>query len=502
MLKSLFSSKGVDDSLALQVVMSNVTHGLSWIDEDLVLRATNKKFFQLLDIPEKYAAAGTRLEDIFRYNAERGEYGPGDVEKQVRERVELSSKFEAHVFERVRDDGTILRVEGYPVEEGGFITIYSDVTELRRNEKALEESNAVLTKVNAAMDETVRAALNGDYTNRVDTAGTQGEMLSLCENMNTLLEVVDKGLSETVEVVSAMSLGDLSKGIVGEYKGSFQTLKEGTNRMGAQMREITSQIAEASKAVQGATEDISRGVQDLSVRTEYQASSMEETTASMEELSTTVRQNADNAKEANKVAIAARDAASKGSEVTYEAVAAMSRIEGSSTKISEIVGLIQEIAFQTNLLALNAAVEAARAGDAGRGFAVVASEVRALAQRSGQASKDIKELILNSADEVRAGVDLVNKAGGSLEEILTSVKSVADFVSEISTASQEQAAGIDQVSQAVTSMDEIIQQNSALVDVTSSNLQAARGQMKKLQDSIAFFKDVEKTDFDDETAVA
>jgi methyl-accepting chemotaxis protein len=240
--------------------------------------------------------------------------------------------------------------------------------------------------------------------------------------------------------------------------------------------------------VRGATREIAVGINDLSARTEHQASSLEETTASMEELSATVRQNADNAQEANQVASAARSAAMAGSEVAERAVAAMSGIEDSSRKITEIVGLIQEIAFQTNLLALNASVEAARAGEAGRGFAVVANEVRALAQRAAVASKDIKELIVNSDSQVKGGVELVNQAGTSLGDIVASVKKVADFVSEIAAASGEQSSGIDQVSNAITNMDEMTQQNAALVEETTAALSSAQSQLEDLRQAVDFFK--------------
>jgi methyl-accepting chemotaxis protein len=274
----------------------------------------------------------------------------------------------------------------------------------------------------------------------------------------------------------------------GDFKGSFLQMQKDSDRMGQQMEEMVGRIAGVSTVVKTATDEISAGISDLSMRSEHQASSLEETTASMEELSATVRQNADNAQEANQVASAARDAAIAGGEVATRAVAAMGGIEDSSKKITEIVGLIQEIAFQTNLLALNASVEAARAGEAGRGFAVVANEVRALAQRAASASKDIKELITNSDNQVQEGAKLVGEAGGALDEIVTSVKKVADFVSEIASASHEQTSGIEQVSSAVTGMDEMTQQNAALVEETTGAIQSAIGQVADLQQAISFFK--------------
>jgi methyl-accepting chemotaxis protein len=239
--------------------------------------------------------------------------------------------------------------------------------------------------------------------------------------------------------------------------------------------------------VGSAASEIAAGSADLSARTEQQASSLEETAASMEELSATVRQNSENAQQANQLATTAREAADRGGRVTTQAVEAMTRIEGASQKISDIIGVIDEIAFQTNLLALNAAVEAARAGEAGKGFAVVASEVRTLAQRSAQASKEIKGLILDSGNQVKDGVKLVNAAGEALEGIVGSVKKVADIVSEIAAASAEQASGVEQVNSAVTQMDEMTQKNAALVEESAAAARSLEEQASELTRLIGFF---------------
>ncbi len=323
----------------------------------------------------------------------------------------------------------------------------------------------------------VHAASEGDFSQRLREADKNGFMADLANGMNELLDVVDHGLGQVVRVVSALAEGDLTKRMQGTHKGAFLRLKEDADRMGEQMEDMLGRIAGVTHVVKAATDEISSGVMDLSVRTEHQASSIEETTASMEELAATVRQNADNAQEANQVAAGTREAAVSGGDVANRAVKAI-----------EIVGLIQEIAFQTNLLALNASVEAARAGESGRGFAVVANEVRALAQRAASASKDIKELITNSGTQVQEGVKLVGEAGASLEEIVASVKKVADYVSEIAAASQEQTSGIDQVSGAITSMDEMTQQNASLVEEATGAIQSAVGQVEDLQAAVGFFK--------------
>ncbi|NNE24433.1 MAG: DUF3365 domain-containing protein [Rhizobiales bacterium] len=350
---------------------------------------------------------------------------------------------------------------------------------------AVEEHNRRLQR---DIDATVQAAANGDFSGRMDSSIYHGSMKDVCDGLNQLLDTVDSGVSETVEVLAGMARGDLTRRMTGHYQGSFLRLKNDANTMAEQIASIAERIAEVGSAVDQSTFEITAGVGDLSTRTEHQAASLEENTASMEELSATVKQNADNAQEANRVAVEARLAAANGGEVVHEAVQAMSRIEGSSRRITDIVGLIEEIAFQTNLLALNAAVEAARAGDAGKGFAVVANEVRGLAQRSADASKDIKDLISKSDDQVREGVELVNKAGASLGDILNSVKKVADFVSEIATASQEQSGGIDQVSRAINSMEAMTQQNGALVEETTAALQSAQAQVGDLREAVGFFR--------------
>ena len=334
----------------------------------------------------------------------------------------------------------------------------------------------------------VHAAGEGDFTRRLDLADKQGFLRDLGKGMNDLTETVDRGLSETVRMMSALAKGDLTQRVTGDFKGSFLQLKTDANSMAEKIRAIARRISGASREVQGATREIASGVADLSSRTEHQASSLEETSASMEELATTVRQNAGNAQEANQMAAAASTSAVNGGEIATRAVAAMGKIEDSSRQIGDIVGLIQEIAFQTNLLALNAAVEAARAGDAGKGFAVVANEVRALAQRAGQASKDIKGLITNSDMQVREGVTLVKQAGSSLGEIVASVKKVAGLVSEIAAATQEQSSGIEQVSKAVAGMDQLTQQNAALVEETNAALHSATNQVDELRKVVSFFQ--------------
>jgi methyl-accepting chemotaxis protein len=290
------------------------------------------------------------------------------------------------------------------------------------------------------------------------------------------------------EGLGRLSEGDLMYRLDDTFPESYREVKETFNTALDRLYETIRAIAEAAGEVANAAVEISTSTSDLSQRTEEQAASLERTSASMEEISSTVKNNADNARHANQVTAGTRDCADRGGEVVAQAVKAMSRIEESSTKISDIIGVIDEIARQTNLLALNAAVEAARAGDAGRGFAVVASEVRNLAQRSSEAAKDIKSLIVNSTTQVQEGVDLVNRAGKSLEEIVESIKQVATIVSEIASASAEQSTGIDHVNSALTQMDEVTQQNAALVEENAATAKVLEQQSHAMSDRVAFFK--------------
>jgi methyl-accepting chemotaxis protein len=282
--------------------------------------------------------------------------------------------------------------------------------------------------------------------------------------------------------------GDLTKRLTVQNKDEIGELAYWFNTFLDKIHNLVGQVKSTAIQVASASQQVSAGAAHLSGGSQQQASSLEETAASLEEITGTVKQNADNAKQANRLALSSRDTAEKGGQVVETAVTAMEEINRSSNKIADIITTIDEIAFQTNLLALNAAVEAARAGEQGRGFAVVASEVRNLAQRSATAAKEIKALIQDSVAKVESGSELVNKSGQTLGEIVSAVKQVTDIIGEIATASAEQSAGIDQVNRAVTQMDHVVQTGAAETEEMSSTAQSLSSQAQQLQVLVARFK--------------
>jgi methyl-accepting chemotaxis protein len=354
-------------------------------------------------------------------------------------------------------------------------------------EKQRTEQAASDAKIQAEIDQAVSAAGAGDFSQRVDTEGFDGVMLNLGDGMNELLATVDRGLTETVEIMAALAEGDLTKRMAGDYQGSFLKLKEDANRMAEQIGAIVGRIAGATGSVRNAAGEIDSGASELSTRAESQAASLEETAAAMEEIAATVKTNAENAIEASSLATATRGQAERGREVIAETVLAMTNIRESATEIGDIVSTIESIAFQTNLLALNAAVEAARAGDAGKGFAVVASEVRTLAQRSGEAAKTIKELIGKSTEHVAVGDRLVGTTDTALAEILDGVRNVARTIEEITEASKEQTTGVEEVSLTVSQMDELTQQSASMADRSAAAARSLTEQSETLVELVKFF---------------
>ncbi|MGH1480366.1 MAG: methyl-accepting chemotaxis protein [Geminicoccales bacterium] len=375
--------------------------------------------------------------------------------------------------------GRRLNVSAGPVLNGageiiGIVVEWSDAT----NDLAMQAEFARI----------IGAAQEGDFDQKIDLAGVDGVYRELGGGMNQLTCMVAQATDELGTMLEAMASGDLDKRIEVDFQGKFGKIKDHANRTADELTRIVSEIQDSATEVRNAASEITTGTEDLSHRTEQAAANLEETAASSEELAATVRQNAENAKNANGLAGSADQSAKTGGAVVEQAVSAMAGIEGAAKKINDIIGVIDEIAFQTNLLALNASVEAARAGEAGKGFAVVAQEVRQLAQRSAKAASDIKTLIDDSNVEVQEGVQLVNRAGEALSEIVGSIGKVTGIVQDIANASQEQTIGVQEINSSITSLDEMTQQNSALVEESSASARALSDEAGKLAELMAFFK--------------
>ena len=354
---------------------------------------------------------------------------------------------------------------------------------LERKDEIGAMANAVLVFRDAAVEKNKLEGQTAEQRREVE------------EERRRSAEAQAKAVEEQAAAVSALAAGlaklsdgDLTVRLNDGFTETYRQVRDDFNATIERLQASIHSIAASTREVASTATEISSSTTNLSQRTEEQAASLEQTSASMEEISATVKKNAENAHQANQFTNGTREVGNRGGEVVAQAVNAMARIEESSRKISDIIGVIDEIARQTNLLALNAAVEAARAGDAGRGFAVVASEVRSLAQRSSQAAKDIKDLITNSSVQVQEGVELVNKAGASLTEIVDSIKKVAEIVSDIATASGEQSSGIDQVNTALSQMDEVTQQNSALVEQNAAAAKALEQQSQGMDQQVSFFR--------------
>ncbi len=337
------------------------------------------------------------------------------------------------------------------------------------------------------VQELVDAARHGNLDQRIACDSKTGFFKTLGGSINELLSATSGVIDDTLRVLGALSRGDLSQTIDGDYEGSFGQLKSDANATVAKLDSVMAQITSSSQLANKSAIEIRESGVQLSERSESQASGLAETASSMSQMTRTVRENADNAQQAKSIAADALDQAESGGQVVGQAVDAMVGIRSSSAKIAEIIGVIDEIAFQTNLLALNASVEAARAGERGRGFAVVASEVRDLAGRSATAASEIKELIENSVSQVDQGYRLVEASGETLQQIVHCVKEVTEIVASIATASQEQSQGITQVNQAVTHMDKMTQESALMVSRFAEASVALGGQAQRMRELVGFF---------------
>jgi methyl-accepting chemotaxis protein len=366
----------------------------------------------------------------------------------------------------------------------------ADAARIVRDQKARTQ---MMAELQAAFGNVVDAAVAGDFSRRVEAKFPDAELNVLANSVNNLVTTVDGGLSETSQVLSALAQADLTQRVVGHYEGAFGQLKTDTNGVADKLDEIVAHLRQTSRGLKTATGEILSGANDLSERTTKQAATIEETSAAMEQLASTVLHNAERAREASSVAGTVTRTAEEGGQVMGEANMAMERITASSEKISNIIGLIDDIAFQTNLLALNASVEAARAGDAGKGFAVVAVEVRRLAQSAASASSEVKVLIEQSGNEVRTGSRLVADAASRLEAMLDAARSSNQLMDGIARESRSQASAIEEVNSAVRQLDEMTQHNSALVEQTNAAIEQTEAQAVDLDQIVGIFTTSERS---------
>ncbi|TRB00379.1 MULTISPECIES: methyl-accepting chemotaxis protein [Rhizobium/Agrobacterium group] len=340
--------------------------------------------------------------------------------------------------------------------------------EMRRMNVQETAMRAKSDDLQAGMAIVVDAAAGGDFSRRINKDYGDENLNRFAATINALLTGVDNGVSETSRVIEGLARGDLTEKMDGEFRGVFAELQANVNETLSKLRETMHEVRSSTEGISGNANELRSAADDLSKRTEQQAAALEETSAALDEITAVVRNSTDRAQEASTMVAETKQKTEESANVVRDAVSAMDRIEHASREISQIINVIDEIAFQTNLLALNAGVEAARAGEAGKGFAVVAQEVRELAQRSATAAKDIKALITKSGQEVGRGVSLVQKTGSALNEIETRVLAINDHIHSIATAAREQSTGLHEVNTAINQMDQVTQRNAAMVEETSA----------------------------------
>jgi len=460
--------------LSVPVLVANESGTITYVN-DAMIAYFERYRMQLIEICAKFNSGELKGRSVFDFSRDSAKFKRFFDTAQEGYATELTFGdriASLHVIQTFDHDGAHV---GYALE-------LNDITTDR----------VVMSEV----DQVVSAANRGELTTRVTLDDKQGVYAQLSTSINALLDVTCSVTTDLKQFLSAIAAGDLSRTIESELEGDFAVLKSDANRSVLKLNEVMQKVRVIAQNVDVAAREINAGNLDLSSRTESTAASLEETSSSMEEMTASVAQTAENATRANDLVVNAREKAEEGGVIVGRAVEAMSGINQSSQKISDIIGVIDEIAFQTNLLALNASVEAARAGEQGRGFAAVASEVRNLAGRSAVAAKEIKELIEDSVSRVQNGTELVGQSGTTLQEIIDQVLKVADVVAEISASSNEQSEGIVMVGGAINQIDEATQQNAALVEEATAASQSTSSQAEQLLREVEFFRQTQPSDDD------
>ncbi len=359
---------------------------------------------------------------------------------------------------------------------------------MRDLNRAKDDERVNVSRLQAAITEATSRAAAGDFTGRIPGDFGHPELNRLAETINRLMENVDGGIAEAGTAVALLAQGDLTRRMNGQFEGAFAALQRNINATFDALSRMIANMRGSSVSMDDSTRELRAATDDLSRRTEQQAAALEETSAALDQITAVVKTSSQRAHEASRMVADATSDAAHSAVVVRDAIEAMGRIEQASNEISQIINVIDEIAFQTNLLALNAGVEAARAGDAGKGFAVVAQEVRELAQRSANAAKDIKALISKSGEEVGGGVRLVHRTGDALQKIERQVSEINQHIQSISTAAQEQSVGLGEVNAAVNQMDQVTQKNAAMVEETSAATHKLSQEAAGLTEIIAWFR--------------